>query len=457
MIITYNNRKENLFHVRYPQLRRRFIIRFKDYFHVTPDDELSPEVAKNFLHNFLVNAGDAITWLIGDSFSSFSTIIPVFASTITSSPIIIGLIPAFRNAGWFLPQLFLAPRIENKTPILPTVIWLGISERLPYLFLTIYAFILPHLSQEVAVALFLGIVIWLSLASGFVALPWQELIARVIPTTFRGRFFGLSHLIGSGLAILSAFTASIILKKVTYPYNYGLSFLLATTFLIISFFFFIQTREPKKEYTPKPKEHKGAFLNRLRSTLKEDKNFRTFLISRAFSYTGSMAYGFIAVYGIQHFDLSDAYAGIFTVFLVIGSIIGYGFWGFISDRFGHKMVLTFAALCWATSLLLVILAPEVLWINLSLVLMSFANTGEVIGDINIVFEFGREEERPFFIGMARTLTGPFQLIAPIAAGVVIKFWNYQSMFILAAFFALTNMFILWFFLKDPRKQKILTA
>lgn len=438
-------------------MRRRFLFRFKNYFHVYPDSDTSPKVVENFLHNFLVNAGDAITWLIGDSFASFSTIIPVFASTITSSPIIIGLIPAFRNAGWFLPQLFLAPWIENKTPILPTVIRLGISERLPFLFLTIYAFILPHLSQQLAIIIFLALVIWLSIASGLVALPWQELIARIIPMTFRGRFFGFSHFIGSGLAVFSAFGASIILKKVAYPYNYGVIFLCATIFLTISFFFFIQTREPKKEFEPKPKSQKDQFPQRLKSTLKNDKNFRTFLISRALSYTGSMAYGFIAVYGIQHFKLSDAYAGIFTVFLVLGSILGYAFWGFISDRYGHKRVLTFAAACWAISLVLVIFAPSVIWINGALILMSFSNTGEIIGDINIVLEFGKVEERPFFIGMARTLTGPFQLIAPIAAGVIIKTWDYQTMFIVASLFALVNILVLSFFMTDPRKQILTTT
>ena len=433
-------------------MRRRLVIYFKNYFRVEPDSNIPDDVAKNFLHNLLVNAGDSINWLIGDSFASFSTIIPVFASTFTSSPIIIGLIPAFRNAGWFMPQLFLAPKIENKTPILPTVMWLGISERLPYLFLTIYAFILPGLSQTAAVAIFMAIIIWLSLADGFVALPWQELIARVIPITFRGRFFGLSHLIGSGLAVLSALATSIILKKVGYPYNYGLIFLLATIFLTISFFFLMQTREPKKEFAPKPKTQQIPFPKRLRSILKTDKNFRTFLISRAFSYTGSMAYGFVAVYGIQRFNLSDAYAGIFTVFLVVGRILGYGFWGFISDRYGHKMVLVFAALGWSASLAMVILAPAVLWINLGLVLMSFSYTGEVLGDINIVLEFSEEDERPFFIGMARTLTGPFQLVAPIAAGFIIKFWDYQSMFIIAGLFTLANMITLWLFLEEPRKR-----
>ena len=89
--------------------------------------------------------------------------------------------------------------------------------------------------------------------------------------------------------------------------------------------------------------------------------------------------------------------------------------------------------------------------------MSFSYTGEVLGDINIVLEFSEEDERPFFIGMARTLTGPFQLVAPIAAGFIIKFWDYQSMFIIAGLFTLANMITLWLFLEEPRKRLGLVA
>jgi hypothetical protein len=120
---------------------------------------LNPGVVKHFKRNFFANVLDAGFWFFGDSFGAAYTILPVFMSTLTDSPILIGLIPALEGAGWFLPQLFLARYIEGKNRRLPIVRSLGIFDRLPYLLLALCAFFIPKLGTKAAPGLHLSLII----------------------------------------------------------------------------------------------------------------------------------------------------------------------------------------------------------------------------------------------------------------------------------------------------------
>jgi len=82
-------------------------------------------------------------------------VLPVFISTLTDSPILVGLIPALEDAGWFLPQLFLAKHLEGKNRRLPIVLKLGILDRIPFLLLAHGAFFVPKLDHQVAIVLFI--------------------------------------------------------------------------------------------------------------------------------------------------------------------------------------------------------------------------------------------------------------------------------------------------------------
>jgi MFS family permease len=67
-------------------------------------------------------------------------------------------------------------------------------------------------------------------------------------------------------------------------------------------------------------------------------------------------------------------------------------------------------------------------------------------------EFGTESERPTYIGMSKTLTGPFLLVAPIIGGWLVQMWGYQAMFLVAFLFSLLAFGTVKFFVVDPRNS-----
>jgi MFS family permease len=422
----------------------------KKFFSLPNSDTLNPEIVKHFKRNFFANVMDAGFWFFGDSFVAAYTILPVFMSTLTDSPILIGLIPALEGAGWFLPQLFLAKHLEGKNRRLPLVLKLGIFDRLPYLLMALGAFFILRLDKQVAVALFLIIYMIKVFSSGLVALPWQELIATVIPVSHRGRYWGSALILGKSMGMIGATIAGLMLAKIEYPLNYAYMFTIGFICAAISYIFLSLNIEPEIK-RQNLKKHINIW-GRIKGILGSDRNFAIYLINRGFVFFSFMGLGFITVYGLQKFNLPISYSAIFTAVMLISEIVGFGIWGILGDRVGYKRVIEYSNLFLIIGLFTLLFINTVWGLYIVFGIISFAHSGEYLADQNIAMEFGEEAERPTYIGMSKTLTGPFLLLSPIIGGGIVKLWGYQTMFFTALIISMIAFVIIKFFVVEPRQS-----
>ena len=422
----------------------------KNFLVIPETDPVLPEVKKNFKRNFFANLMDACFWFFGDSFAAAYTIMPVFISTLTDSPILIGLIPALDGAGWFLPQLFLARTLEGKDRRMPIVRVLGIFDRIPFLLLALGAFLIPQVDKNFALILVFVIYAIKVFSGGLVALPWQELIATVIPVTHRGRYWAFSLILGKLMGLGGAAITGILLVSITYPYNYATMFLIGFVAVSISYLFLNMNIEPEI-----PRQNSADYfslMTRIKSVLSNDRNFLIYLVNRGFIFLAGMALAFLTVYGINKFNLPIAQSAAFTAIMLVSEIIGFGIWGGLGDRRGYKRVIEISNLILILGIGSLLLVNTLWALYLVFAVMSFAHSGEYIADQNFAMEFGTENNRPTYIGMSKTLTGPFFLLAPIIGGSLVQFWGYDSMFLAALILAIIAFMIIKFLVKDPRKK-----
>lgn len=431
-------------------MRIRALARLDSFFTLPPETSVHPDIARDFRRNFMVNVGDQISWLFGASFVSVNAMLPVYATHLTSSPIVIGLIPALVDAGWFLPQLFLAPYVERLPRKKPLVMWLAVLERLPFMVLPLAALWLTDLPRSLAAALFIGLVLVRSVGSGIVAGPWQELMAKVIPVSHRGRFFGTGHFLGQLLGVAGAAVAAWLLASLPFPQNFATSFAVGAVGIWLSLLFLGLTREPAVPVVERPPHTNRDYVGRLREILRRDVNFRSFLISRWLWYFGGMAFGFMAVYAVERFHQPDSAAAVFTGILYAAGVVGYAVWGPIGDRLGHKRVMELAGLLWLAALIVALFSSAAWGFYLVFALMGFSSSGGVLSDLNIAMEFGTEAERPTYIGLARTATGPALLIAPIVGGWIAQTFSYPALFVTALVFVVLGLVMLAARVQEPR-------
>lgn len=419
----------------------------RSFLRLPPDLSINPQVRGHFKRNFIVNMMDGSFWMLGESFVSVSTILPVFASTLTDSAILIGLVPALIQAGWFIPQLFMAGTVNRLPRKLPFAKKMAVVERIPYVVFPLSAFLLNWIPKETAIWIFIGLVAWRGIASGMVALPWQEVVAEVIPKPVRSRFFGIGRTLGRAMAAIGSIFAGVILAEVAYPNNFTLSFLIGMIFIWVSYFFFSATIEPDPEIV---ESESSALTVRpplldmpaFRLILREDHNFRRYVLSRIFFQMGSMAAGFLAVYGIQHFNLLDQQAAVFSGLLFASGIGGFLVWGVVGDRFGPRNILLVSDLLQTATLVLALVAPSIWVYDLIFIVFGFAQAGYMVGEMLMGMGLGPEKQRSLYLGLVRTIPGIFILIAPLIGGTIVQTVGYPVMFLVALVFGLGGVGLL---------------
>ena len=412
------------------------------------DDEIAAEVERDYRWNFSVNLVDGASFFFGVSLISSSTIVPLYISKLSDSPLPIGLASVIAQGGWFLPQLFTANAVERLPRKKPVVVSLGFFlERLPVWILAGSALVASR-SASLALALFLICYAWHQLGAGLVATSWQDLIARCFPVDRRGRFLGISLFIGASAGILGAAFSTRILSNFGFPTNFAYVFAIAALSITVSWVFIALTREPAQPVTA-PRQSSRQFWAGLLSILHKDHNFHRFLIARLTLAVGYMGAGFVTVAALQRWEVPDSTVGIYTAALLLGQAVGNLAFGLLADRYGHKLSLELSALSACLAFAIAWLAQEAEWYYLTFALLGVTLGAIIVSGILVTMEFCEPQRRPTYIGMANTGVGVASVIAPLL-GMWLASVSYNWLFALSAGINLLALILMRWWVKEPR-------
>jgi MFS family permease len=404
-------------------------------------------------YNVKVNLMDGSVFGFALGFASFGTILPLFVASMTSSATLIGLVPAIHSAGWLLPQLFTANHTASLRRYKPTVLLATIHERLPFLGLAVVALLLPRIGLQNGLVLTFVMLTWQGLGGGFTANSWTSMISKIMPPDSRGTFFGaqaaLANLFISGAAVVAGY----LLDWLHSPFDFAVCFLIASFFFTISWFALALTREPEDtekviEKEPRPFWHGAGRI------VKRDPNFNWFLLSRFLSQFATMGFSFYIVYALRRFHMNEVTAGYFMATLTISQTIANAGMGWVGDRMGHRSMLILGAAAAMLSSLLAGLATSITWFFPIFFLSGLANVSIWTTGMAMTVDFSNETERPFYIGLAQTLTAPATIVAPLLGGWIADTSGFTPTFALSTILSIIMMGILIFLIKDPRKETV---
>lgn len=412
------------------------------------DSEIEAEVERNYRWNFSVNLLDGASFWFGLSFFSSATVIPLFIIQLTDSALVIGIVAMIAQGSWFIPQLFTANGIERLARKKPVVVNLGFFlERVP-VWITVLAALLAFWSPLAALLLFIMAYAWHGLGAGIVATAWQDMIARCFPVTKRGRFFGLTMFLGAGTGMLAASLSAWFLETFTFPLNFVYTFSLAALFITISWVFLALTREPVQP-TKVPRQSNRQYWRTLPDIVRNDDNYRRFLIGRLLLALGGMGTGFITVTAVKQWQVSNSTVGLYTLAMLLGQTVGNLFFGLLADRYGHKLSLELSAVAGMGAFLVAWLAPAASWYYAVFILLGISIGGIIVSGILLVMEFCVPEKRPTYVGMTNTGVGIVSVLAPLL-GALLASQSEAWLFALCAVFCLLSFVILHWRVQEPR-------
>jgi len=86
------------------------------------------------------------------------------------------------------------------------------------------------------------------------------------------------------------------------------------------------------------------------------------------------------------------------------------------------------------------------------VIIGFFIAGRTIGKNNFLLDIATPKDRPTYISLSGTLTFPVMFF-PLLGGILIQHISYKAVFLITSL-AVFGGFLLSFWLKEPRKEKI---
>jgi MFS family permease len=406
------------------------------------------ETLQHYRWNFWVNLIEGTAFGFSLSFIAARTIVPLFITKLTDSPLPIGIAAVISQAGWFLPQLWTADPVERLPRKKALVVKLGFFlERVPLWVMVIPALIATT-HAGLALALFLLAHAWFTFGGGIVATAWHDLIARCFPVERRGRFWGLTSFLSAGTATAGAALSAWLLSRLAFPTNFVVLFGLAAVFITVSWVFLALTREPEQ---PGKVRAVGSpsFLSQLPSLVANDRNYRNFLVARLLLAAGQMGLGFVTVAAVRRWAVADGAVGIYTAAMSVGQAAATLILGFLTDRFGHKFSLELGALVFGAAFLLAWLAPAPGWYYLVFALLGVGLGAMMISSVLIVLEFSEPIRRPTYVGLTNTSVGLVSVVVPLI-GTWLADLSFDLLFAASAGASLLAFLAMRYGVSEPR-------
>ncbi len=397
-----------------------------------PNPIPSPKSANK---NFWYGVWNGIIINASEAFFNSGLVLAPFLAGLGASPVVIGLVPALRVGGWFLPQLLVANRLAGEPYKLPSYRRTSWFRSAAFALLCLATFVIPNYQWLiVAIVVLLGVV---AFGGGITGVAFTDVTGKVVPHNRLGTFWVLRNAGGGILALGAGFLLRWILSsEIAFPYNFGIILAIGTVLAAVAYWVFGLINEPPSK--PAAKEPLRHMIGRIPQLLRENSSFRRYLRVRSFILIALLADPFYAIYAVQRLGAPEGELGTFIIVATLASILA----NFAVRRAANKgynvLLLQIGASFLIVASLIAVFADTWQWVIPILIASATGQAAINIAVWNLLYTVSPEAERPLYIGVTNTLMA-LPSFAPILAGVIITLLGYRATFVVALLSALVAL------------------
>lgn len=281
--------------------------------------------------------GTEFAWGVGTFFALPSTTVPAFLTARGCSPAVVGILGVAMVALPLVFQFLSRNVLDRFRDRKRGIILMHVPIILPYFLLAAADVLLGHRPGPIAVSCIalLGIS---QLAMGVVVPVWLDMVSRLIPLEWRGRYFGIS----SGAFALGGIAGSAALYYVSALAGarvYSLAFLVAGLCFVVSVAIFSTTRVPADVFD---RQGTGSLFERIRAAVQTcgwASDFGRLVVSYGGVLLAAAVTPFVVVYamdGVRGLGYPETVFAGLTVLQAMGGAVSAVVLGWIIDRHGPR-------------------------------------------------------------------------------------------------------------------------
>ena len=365
-----------------------------------------------------------------------STIIAALVHGLTGSAFAVGAAAAILRYGWLFPQLFVAYFAQRRERRMPFYMLGAFGRATCLAVLAGVLAVAEGFPSGVVTALFFGLWIIYSFVSGIVAVPYNDIVARSVPSGRRSRLLAIRFFGGGVLAIGVAAVAHQFLTALRFPSGYAALVFLGAVLLYASSVSFVSSGEPRTPPSPDHPNGFAAFLRQGVEVFRTDDHFRLFAYSQWLGGAVTMALPF---YILQATALQATSADVALLLgaQTTGALLSNALWGWWGDHFGKRGLLEGVAILRTLPPLLVLVwtpiaasgsAPSLVGFAVVFLFLGALGNGITIAMLGYLMEISPDDRRPAYSGYFNALVAPAALL-PLAGAAIVESTSLSGVFV----------------------------
>ncbi len=367
-----------------------------------------------------------------------STIIAALVHGLTGSSFAVGAASAILRYGWLFPQIFVAYFAQRRRRRMPFYMVGAFGRATCLIGIACLLAFSGSGSDALVIATFFVLWTLYAFVSGIVAVPYNDIVARSVPSARRSRLLAIRFFGGGLLALGVAAAAHRLLDAMAFPKGYAAIVLIGAVLLYASSLSFVSAGEPDAP----PAVETGGFGQFLRQGLevfRSDRRFRIFVYAQWLGGAVMMSLPFyilqvMAVRGPPSNGATD------IAFLLgaqtAGALASNALWGWWGDRHGKRSLLEGVALLRTVPPLLTIAwglavvagsLPALAGFAVVFFLLGALTNGFTIAMLGYLMEISPDERRPAYSGYFNALVAPAALL-PLAGAAIVEVVSLTAVF-----------------------------
>ncbi len=369
-------------------------------------------------------AAAGVAFQAGSSAIDSATIMSALVYQLTGNALAVGAVPAILRFGWLFPQFFvgfLAARGGSSMRYYVVGAY-GRAAAIAGISIALYAGASwPSIALGWAV---LGLWTVYAFVSGIVAVPYNDIVARSIPSKRRSRLLATRFFGGGVLALGVVALADGFVEALAFPISYAAIFALAAGLMLVSSTAFVAMGEPATAPAGKAANSIAEYFREGLAVFRRDLAFRRFVFAQWCGGAVLMAAPFYVV-AAEEVGLLLEHVPLLLGAQTVGALLSNFLWGWWGDFKGkHSLLLAVAvSRIVPPAIMLALGFAPMLELSFFVLLATFFLLGAIangltIAVIGLLMEISPEEARPQYSSYFNALTAPAFLMPLIAGGIV---------------------------------------